>query len=126
MRAYVHCCIALHPCFSAKPQHANLTNRIPGSGSQHNKHCMHACLEPGVCTPSSAHKSTVAARNQTINGFAPMSSSEVKLLCLEPDRLCAVPSIACNVICSVLGNARITLGSPLTRNYTAYVSRNRH
>ena len=66
---------------------------------------------PTVCTPSSAHKSTVAVWNKTINGFAPMSSSEVKLLCLEPDRLRVVSSIACNVICSVLGNARITLGS---------------
>ena len=67
---------------------------------------------PTVCTPSSAHDSTVAVWNQTTNSFAPMSSSEVKPLCLDPDRLCVVPSIACNVICSVLGKARIiTLGS---------------
>ena len=79
-----------------------------------------------VCTPSSAHRNTIAVRNQTINGFAPMSSSEVKLLCLEPGILCVVPSIACNVICSVLEKARITLGSQLTRNWTANVSRNRH
>ena len=81
---------------------------------------------PTVCTPSSAQRSTVAVWYQTINDFSPMSAAEVKVLCLEPDRLCVVPSIACNVICSVLGNARITLGSKLTRNWTANVSRNRH
>ena len=112
MRAYVHSCIAVHPYFTAKPQHVTLTNRIPGLGSQHNKHCKHVCLEqtPTVCTPSSAHRSTVAVWYQTIDDFSPMSSAEVKLLCLEPDRLFFVPFIACNVICSVLGKASITLG----------------
>ena len=46
MRAYVHCCIAVHPYFTGKPQHVTLTGRIPGLGSQHNKHCMHVCQEP--------------------------------------------------------------------------------
>ena len=46
MRAYMQCCIAVHPCFTAQPQHATLTDRIPGLGSQHNKHCMHVCYEP--------------------------------------------------------------------------------
>ena len=55
-----------------------------------------------------------------------MSSAEVKLSCVEPDRLCVVPSVACNVICSVLGNARITLGSKLTRSWAANVCRNLH
>ena len=45
MRAYVPCCIAAHPFFTAKPRHATLTNRIRGSGRQQNKHCMHVCLE---------------------------------------------------------------------------------
>ena len=46
MRTYAQRCIAVHPCFTAKPQHVTLTNRIPGLGSQHNEHCMHVCLEP--------------------------------------------------------------------------------
>ena len=45
MRAYVRC-IALDARFSAKPQHATLTNRIPRLERQHKKHCMHVCLEP--------------------------------------------------------------------------------
>ena len=128
MPAYLHCCIAAHPCFSAKPQHATLTNRIPGSRSQQNKHCMHVCLEPyTTCKcPIQCPEKYTPAWNQTINGFAPMSYSEVKLLCLEPDRLCFVPSIVFKVIWYVSGNDRITLGSQLSRNYTAYASRNRH
>ena len=43
MRAYMHCCIAAHPYFTAKP-HQTLTNRIPGLGSQHIKHYMLVCL----------------------------------------------------------------------------------
>ena len=35
MRAYVHCCIAVHPYFTEKPRHVTLTNRIPGLGSHH-------------------------------------------------------------------------------------------
>ena len=81
---------------------------------------------PTVSAPSSAHKTTVAVWNQTFNGFAPMSSYEVKLLCLDPDTMCFVPSIGCNVICSIFGNTRITLGRQLTRNVSAYVSRNTH
>ena len=63
--------------------------------------------------------------NQTINGFAPISYPEGKLLCVEPNRLCFVPFIVFKVIWSVYGNARNTLGSRLSRNYTAHLSRNR-
>ena len=95
MRAYVHCCIAVHPYFTGKPQHVTLTNRIPGLGSQHTA-CM--CVwnqTPTVCTPSSAHRSTLAVWCQTINDFSSMSSAEVKVLCLEPDRQIVCCALHC-------------------------------
>ena len=113
MRAYVHCCIAAHPYFSAKPQHATLTNGIPCSGRIRNKHCMHVCLEPDTncLCPMQCPEKYISVWNHTINVFATLSYSEVKLLCMEPDRLCFVSSIVFNFMWFVSGNDRITLGS---------------
>ena len=103
MRAYVHCCIAAHPCFSAKPQHATLTNRIPGSGRQQHKHCMRVCLEvdTNCLRPIQCPEKYMPVWNETINRSAPVSYREGKLLCLEPHRLCFLPSIVFKVIWSI-------------------------
>ena len=89
---------------------------------------MHVCLEPDTnyLCPTQCPEKYTPVWKQTINGFAPMSYSEVKFLCLEPDRLRFVFSIVFKVIWSVSGNDRIILGSHLSRKYTAYVSGNRH
>ena len=74
---------------------------------------MHVCVEPDtncLCAIQYPEK-YIPVWNQTINGFAPISYPEGKLLCLEPCGLCFVPSIVFKVIRCVCGNARIILGA---------------
>ena len=69
----MHCCTSLfhRKTTACDPDQPNIRPRKPPCMCVWNQ-------TPTVCTPSSAQRSTVAVRYQTINDFSVMSSAEVK------------------------------------------------